>query len=79
MPVCLFTGILISLFFVPSIADKYGRRNIYCTTLAMGLFAQLCVILCDNYTMGKAAFFLIGLSWPGKYLVGLMYILEFYP
>ena len=79
IPVALFAGILLSILFVPNIADKYGRRNVYCTCLAMGLFAQLCLIVSDNYTLGRIGFFILGFAWPGKLLVGLQYILEFYP
>ena len=37
------------------------------------------MVVSDSYTTGRVGFFLLGIAWPGKLLVGLQYILEFYP
>jgi len=39
LPIAMYVGMFFSLLIVPSIADKYGRRNVYCICLATSMLA----------------------------------------
>jgi Na+/melibiose symporter-like transporter len=76
-PVYLFGGILLSLLFVPSIADKWGRRDIYSFCLLLSVAGQFGLLMVESYEYALICMGIIGFSFPGKSYLGLLYILEF--
>ena len=77
--VYLYGGILVSLLFLPSIADKYGRKNVISFCLATSVIAQFGLIMADSFEHAVYFMSLLGLAWPGKLLVGMLCFLEFMP
>lgn len=78
-PQYLYAGVFLSLLFVPSIADKYGRRNIYAICLGVSLVAQFGLIASEQIWVAEMCLILTGFAWIGCLIVGLLYILEFFP
>ena len=72
-------GVVLSLVAVPSVADSYGRKQVYLSSLLISLIAQLMLLLTDESEIAIALLFLIGATWPGKCIVGMAYALEFFP
>jgi Na+/melibiose symporter-like transporter len=75
--VAIVAGILFSLLFVPNIADKSGRKSVFVYSLLLSLIVQFFLLLNESSMITLCLLGLIGLTWPGKTLVGLMYILDF--
>ena len=50
-----FIGLIVFISFVPPLADRFGRRWIFITTLTVSIFAQLGLIL--TYDLNWAYFF----------------------
>lgn len=75
----MVAGILFSLLFVPNIADKSGRKATFVYSLLLSLFVQFGLLLSENSMVTLGLLGLLGMTWPGKTLVGLMYILDFQP
>jgi MFS family permease len=71
----LALGSLISLLLIP-FSSGY-RKPIYCIFLTISICAQGFLLASDSYT--KEALIAIGLSWPGMTIVGINYVMEFYP
>jgi len=77
--VALLSGIILALLFVPSIGDKFGRKSIFCLSFALSLISQFGLLLAESHQLAFALLVVMGLTWPGKLLVGLTFILDFYP
>ena len=48
-------------------------------SFVLSLFAQFGLLITESYEWALFLVFLMGFACPGKFLVGLMYILDFYP
>lgn len=72
------TGVVLALTLVPSIADKFGRKNVYNTSLVLSMIAQLVLLLIDQSEVAIGLLFIIGATWPGRCIVGTAYIVEFF-
>jgi len=72
-----FIGLFISLFFLPQLADKIGRRKVFFVTMVLTLFWQLVITFSSSFYLTMAAIFFCGMLWPGKNIVGLSYAEEF--
>jgi len=59
-PVAMLAGILCALLFVPSIADKQGRRDTYCLSLAVSLLAQFGLLVSDQAELSLVFTFMTG-------------------
>jgi MFS family permease len=77
--ISIFAGLILALLFVPSIGDKYGRKSMFSLSFVLSLFAQFGLLITESYEWALFLVFLMGFACPGKFLVGLMYILDFYP
>ena len=77
--IAIFSGLILSMLFVPSIADKYGRKTQFSTSLIITLVAQFGLLITESYQWGLFFIFLMGVASPGKFIVGLMFILDFIP
>lgn len=77
--IALLGGCLLATLFVPTIADKYGRKTIFCLSFMVSLLAQFGLLISESYDHALILLTLMGLVWPGKLLVGLQYILDFFP
>lgn len=75
----LFSGIIGSLLFVPSISDKYGRKNVVSMCLAASVVAHFGLIMSETFDYALYSMALLGVAWLGKLLVGITCILEFLP
>lgn len=75
--IAIIAGILVSLLFVPNIADKSGRKSTFVYSLLISLVVQFCLLVNERSMVTLGLLGLLGVTWPGKTLVGLMYILDF--
>jgi len=74
-----FLGIITSMLFVPALSDTYGRKKIFCITMMVSLIGQYGLITSDSLYKSTLYMILVGMTWPGKRVTGLNYILEFLP
>jgi MFS family permease len=72
-------GVALALTLIPSIADKFGRKNVYNSSLVVSMIAQLALLLVDSSEVAIGLLFAIGATWPGRCIVGTVYTLEFFP
>ena len=75
----IILGIACSLLFIPSIADKYSRKKVFCFSLVVSGVTQICILISNSYILTLVLLFLFGASWPGVFIVGLVYSLELFP
>ena len=75
-----FFGVVLALVFVPPLADAIGKKTIFCISLAISVLGQAGLIyLAESLNQALIFITILGLSWPGKRIIGLGYILDFYP
>ena len=74
-----FVGVILGLITIPGIADAKGRRNPFIFTLVISIVAQLGLLLTNNFNCAVGLMILCGITFPGKNVVGLNYLLEFLP
>lgn len=79
LSITMYLAMALSLLIVPSIADKFGRRNVFCFSLATSIIALLVLTNSENSQFVYPSMFAIGLATPGKLIIGLQYFLEFVP
>jgi MFS family permease len=77
---CFFVGVVLSLIFVPPLSEAMGKKTIFCISVMISVFAQAGLIwLAESLNEALILISIIGVSWPGKRIIGLAYILDFYP
>lgn len=74
---CYFLGEIIAFGIIPPLADIYGRKLIVSISLAVSIFAQFGLLITHNIYEAYFYYFLLGLTFPGKIIVGYTYLLEF--
>ena len=72
-----FFGVIVTLTFVPFLADTCGRKWVFAVTIMVSACAQLGLILSRNLYELYVYEFLIGATFAGRVIVGLNYVLEF--
>ena len=75
----IILGIVCSLLFIPSIADKFSRKKVFCFSLVVSLLTQICLLISSEYILTLVLLVLFGASWPGVFIVGLIYSTELFP
>ena len=74
---CYFIGIIITILPVPLLSDIYGRKTIYLASLILCVFAQFALIINSSIDVAFGLYVLLGMTFPGRNVVGLTYLLEF--
>ena len=74
-----FIGVIFGLITIPGIADIFGRKNPFIFTLMVSCVAQLGLIITTDFNWAVFFMILCGITFPGKNVVGLNYLLEFLP
>lgn len=75
-----FFGVVIALLFVPPLADAIGKKTIFCISMAISVLGQTGLLyIAESLNQALVFIVILGLSWPGKRIIGLSYILDFYP
>lgn len=72
------SGVVLALILVPSISDKFGRKNVYNSSLVISMIAQLILLFIDQSEVAIGMLFVIGATWPGRCIVGTAYLVEFF-
>lgn len=78
-PVCLYSGILLGIVTVPAISDCYGRRVVYGVSMFINIIGLAGLVQSSAFTTSLGMMVAVGISWPGKVIVGVTYSLEFLP
>jgi MFS family permease len=73
------TGIVFGCCFVTKMGDKYGRKPVYITGLAMNLILISSLIFFKNTVIAYIVLFLLGVSITARYYVGYTYNIEMQP
>ena len=76
---CLFIGIMLSIVWIPSVSDIYGRRLPILGALLAQLVAYLIVYLSNSLEVVYGGMILMGATFPGKHVVVYNYIMEVVP
>ena len=74
-----FIGVVVALMFVPAMSDRIGRREMFCFTLLVSIFAQIGLMWSNSLNISFGFMIVLGLTWPGKRVTGITYFLEFIP
>ena len=72
-----FVGILVGLLFVPRLADMYGRKPVFLATMILSSIMQLGFLLCTSIDQACILVAFLGMTFPGRMIVGFNYMLEF--
>ena len=73
-----FIGVILTILPVPVLADKYGRYWMMVGTLATGLLSLLLLMVVSDFKMALLLMGLQGMTFAGRLVVNLNYILEFF-
>ena len=73
-----FAGVIISCLVVPPLADAYGRKAPFLISIGMNVVVYLALLFATNLYVAYTLVFLLGLSFAGRMIVGVTYVLEFY-
>ena len=71
-----FIGAITGLIILPKLADSIGRKVPFILTLLISLIAQVGLIVTDNFDDASMFMVVLGFTFPGKYVVGINYLLE---
>lgn len=72
-----FIGVIAMMLVVPAIADSYGRRLPFIVTMAASVAAQSWLMMTSSLDVALGLMIVLGMTFPGKNVVGLAYLLEF--
>ena len=67
------------MLVVPWLADMYGRKWPFQVSIVCFLTAMIMIGLGEDITALYAGQFISGLTYPGRVIIGLNYLLEFNP
>lgn len=65
--------------FVPYLADAYGRKLVFCISVAVQSAMLLAMMLSDNLYELYVWEFLMGCTFVGRVIIGLSYLVEYQP
>ena len=71
-----FIGAITGLIILPKLADSIGRKVPFILTLLISMVAQIGLIVTDNFDDASMFMVALGFTFPGKYVVGINYLLE---
>ena len=71
-----FLGVIITMIPVPLYADKYGRRDVFVVTMVVCIVAAIGLLATDSLEWAYFFMFLEGMTFAGKLIVGLAYLIE---
>jgi MFS family permease len=71
-----FLGIIVTMIPVPRYADLHGRRNVFIGTMIVAIISAIGLLLCSTLEWAYFFMFLNGLTFAGKIIVGLNYLIE---
>lgn len=71
-----FIGAITGLIILPKLADSIGRKVPFILTLLISMIAQIGLIVTDNFDDASMFMVVLGFTFPGKYVVGINYLLE---
>jgi len=75
-----FAGVVIATIMVTQLAAENGKKVTFCYSLVISLIGQLGILFwATSILEALLCLFVIGLSWPGKRVIGVDYILDFFP
>ena len=74
-----FLGVILGIFTLPNLADKYGRLKVLYVTYVMQLVWFVAIIITTNLKIAIICIFILGFGHPGKNIVCLNYALEQIP
>ena len=75
----LFIGMAVTLLWLPSIADRKGRKNVYWLGMACQLLLYTGLMFTRSLTMMIVLFFLFGMLSSIRLNVGYIYLMEVLP
>ena len=76
---CIFIGIMASTFWVPNVADTYGRRLPALCSILIQLIGFIIIAFADSLHWAYLGMILFGMSFPGKLVVHFNYCIELCP
>lgn len=69
------------IMMVPAtiLADKFGRKYVFVLAIVISVITQILLIYVDNFHNAVAFMFVLGMTYPGRQIVGTFYITELIP
>ena len=74
-----FLGFAISSGITPSLADKYGRKKPYQSSLIVQTIAYFVIIMSKDIYLTIGCYLMVGLCAGGRVAIGTNYLSEFIP
>ena len=72
-----YTGSFLTIIALPMLADNYGRKHIFDSTMVLSAIIQLALIFANDLDLALWEMMFLGMTFGGKSIVGLNYLLEF--
>lgn len=64
---------------IPMISDKYGRKQVFVITIIVSIITQIDLVYVDSYNSALRLMFILGMTFPGRQIVGTFYQTELIP
>ena len=68
-----------TLLWLPGLADKFGRRNIFVVTRVIDCLLYTVLLISRDYTITMICLIGLGAATPGRLNVGIPYLNEWFP
>jgi MFS family permease len=75
----LFAGWALSAIFLPRLADIYGRKKIFLTSIALQLLAFQGLYFSKNLNLTTSFMFVFGIAAVGRCSISFLLLMEFLP
>ena len=69
----------LTALWLPGLADKCGRRRIFAITRVVDCLAYTCILVSRSYTVTLVSIVCLGAATPGRLMVGIPYLNEWFP
>ena len=73
-----FIGVIFGMLITPKLSDLYGRKQPFVWTMILSIIGQAGLMFCDDLEEALIFMTICGVTFPGKSVVGLNYLLEFF-
>lgn len=75
----MYSGTLLTVLWVPAVADRYGRKWVVVVSYLLFVAAVGVIGCSSNLNALYAALFVVGMTFPGRIIVGLNFLIEYFP
>lgn len=75
----MIIGVVAGLLFVPSLGDKYSRKNVFLSCLTAQLAVQFVLLQQEAYEILQLGILVLAFTWSSRLILSTQFLLEFFP